>query len=139
MICFPLGERAPVKGVISGVLLTEETDSFLEVADGCGARRLKRYRDGKEEGSESVVLEFVGELPERIFIYYVSYRVSAYVRTQLRCSCCQEYGYVAKVCRRRKERCRRCGKNGCSDGLCDISKDKAICFHCGGNHEVGEE
>ena len=46
-------------GVIREAPLTEEC--FLEVAGVCGARRLKRYRDGEEEVSESVLLEFVGE------------------------------------------------------------------------------
>ena len=61
------------------------------------------------------------------------------MRTPLRCYCCQEFGHIGTVCWRRIERCRMCGKDGCSDGLCDISKDKAVCFHSGGNHEVGEK
>ena len=35
-------------------------------------------------------------------------------------------------------RYRRCGKDGCSEDLYEVSKDNAVCFHCGGNHEVGE-
>ena len=49
----------PIEG-ISGVPLSEEADCFLEVLSVCGVRRLKRYRDGEEEESESLLSEFVG-------------------------------------------------------------------------------
>ena len=44
--------------------------------------------------SELVLLEFIGELLERIFLDYVSYRVSTYERVPLRCYWCQEHGHV---------------------------------------------
>ena len=53
-----------MKGVISVVPLTEEANGILEVAGVCGAIRLKRYRDSKEEESESMLLEFVWESRE---------------------------------------------------------------------------
>ena len=97
-----------MKGYKWDFLSQKKPMGFLEVAGVCGAR----YRDGKEERSKSVLLESVGELPERIFSDYVSYRGKAYVRTPLRCYCCQEYRQVAIVCRRRIKRCRRWGKDG---------------------------
>ena len=39
-----------VKGVISGVSLNVEAESFLELGV-CGARQLKRHREGKEQDS----------------------------------------------------------------------------------------
>ena len=121
-----------VKGVISGVLLNVEAESFLEVDGVCGARRLKSHREGKEQDSWSVLIVFGEELAEKVFLDDVSYRVRAFERGALRCYCCQDYGHVAAVCRRGRSRCR---KEGCSEEECELTVEQAL--HCGGNHEAG--
>ena len=126
-----------MKGVISGVPLNVEAESFLEVEGVCGAKRLKSYREGKERESLSVLMEFGEELPESVFLDYVSYRVRAFERGPLRCYWCQDYGHVAAVCRRGRNRCRRCGKDGCSVEDCELTIEQAVCIHCKSNHKVG--
>ena len=44
---------------------------------------------------------------------------------------------MVAVCRRGKNRCRRCGKEGCSEEDCKLTVEQAVCLHCGGNHEAG--
>ena len=72
-----------------------------------------------------------------MYLDYVSYRVRAFERGPLRCYWCQEYGHVAEVCRRGRNRCRRCGKEGCSEEDCKLTVEQAVCLHCEGNHEAG--
>ena len=102
-----------------------------------GRGGLKSHREGKEQDSWSVLIEFAEVLPERVYLDYVSYRVRAFERGPLRCYWCQEYGHVAAVCRRGRNRCRRCGKEGCSEEDCELTVEQAVCLHCGGNHEAG--
>ena len=73
-----------MKGVIRGVPHNVEAESFLEVEGVCGVKRLKSYRERKEQESLSVLIEFGEELPERVFLDYVSYRVRASKRVLLR-------------------------------------------------------
>ena len=87
--------------------------------------------------SLSVLIEFGEELPERVFLDYVSYRVRAFERGPLRCYWCQDYGHVVVVCRRGRNRCRRCGKDGCSEEDCELTIEQAVCIHCKSNHKVG--
>ena len=122
------------KGVISGVPLTVKPELFeREVEDVYEARRLSRYREGQREDTMSMCLTFEGELPERIYVGYVTYRVRPYERGPIRCFCCQEYGHVAAVCRGVR-RCGRCGKEKC-DEKC-VTEEPA-CLHCNGAHFVG--
>ena len=137
IVCFSMRDKPTVKGVISGVPIDMEAESFLEVEGVCGARWLKSHREGKEQDSWSVLIEFAEALPERVYLDYVSYRVRAFERGPLRCYWCQEYGHVAAVCRRGRNRCRRCGKEGCSEEDCKLTVEQAVCLHCGGNHEAG--
>ena len=100
--------KLEMKGVISGVPLDIKPDMFVEEVEGvCEARRLSRYREGQREQTKSICLTFEGELPERIDVHYVTYRVRTY-RGPIRCFCCQEYGHVASLCRGVR-RCGRCG------------------------------
>ena len=49
-------DNPTVKGVISGVPIDVEAESFLEVEGVCGVRRLKSHREGKEQDSWSVFI-----------------------------------------------------------------------------------
>ena len=59
--CFSMRDKPSVKGVISGVPIDVMAESFLEVEGVCGARQLKSHREGKEQDSRSVFIEFAGE------------------------------------------------------------------------------
>lgn len=103
---------------------------FCRFEGVCGVKRLKSYREGKEQDSVSALLEFSGELPARVFLDDVSHRLRAFERVLLRCYWCRDYGRVVAVCGRRVHRCRRCGKGVCSVE-CKLT-DEVICIHCGG-------
>ena len=61
----------------------------------------------------------------------------AFERGPLSCYWCQAYGHVAAVCRRGRNRCRRCGKEVCSEEECELTEEQAVCLHCCCNHETG--
>ena len=82
----------------------------------------------------SVLIEFGEELPERVFLDYVSYRVRAFERGPLRCYWCQDYGHVAAVCRRTGAG--DVGRTGAQKKT-DLTIEQAVCIHCKSNHEVG--
>ena len=44
---------------------------------------------------------------------------------------------MAAVCKRGRNRCKRCGKDGCSEEDCELTKEQAVCLYCESNHEVG--
>ena len=121
------------KGVISGVPLNVKPDIFEDVEGVWIARRMTRYREGQREDTKSICLTFNGEIPERIYVDYMTYRVRPYERGPIRCYCCQDYGHVASVCRRARK-CGRCGKEGCSD---ECKAEVPKCLHCSGSHYVG--
>ena len=62
--CFEFGGNKV--GVISGVPLTTDLETFEDIHCVKTARRMKRFREGKMEPSQSVCLTFYGDLPERI-------------------------------------------------------------------------
>ena len=81
--CFEFGGNKV--GVISGVPLTTDLETFEDIHCVKRARRIKRFGEGKMEPSQSVCLTFYGDLPERIYAEYVTYRVRPYERGPLRC------------------------------------------------------
>ena len=131
--CFELGKKAKSTGVITGVPLSMEVEAFLELEGVSQVRRLKRYRDGEKEDSLSVCITFNGDLPERIYCEYVTYKVRPFDRGPLRCYRCHAYGHAAAVCRG-AIRCRRCGVEGCDDGCLER---EPTCFQCKGEHFAG--
>ena len=132
---FPLGEGGyrRRKGVISGVPLTVKPAVFKQVDGVLEAKRMSRYREGQREETLSICLTFKEELPERIYVEYMTYRVRPFERAPIRCFCCQEYGHTAAVCRRER-RCGRCGKEKCNE---ECKTEEPVCLHCKGNHYVG--
>ena len=97
-------------------------------------RRLTRFRDGTREESQSVCITFSGDLPERIYFEYITYRVRPFERGPLRCFNCHAYGHAAAVCRW-AARCRRCGKEEPCPGDCE--EKEPCCLQCKGNHLAG--
>ena len=135
--CFPMRERPRKKGVISGFPLTIGMEAIDDYDCVYEARRMYRYKEGKKEPSESICITFEDELPDRMFIQYVCYRVRPFEAAPLRCFCCQEYGHVAAVCRG-DIKCGRCGKrqDQCN-GKCEEENVPVKCSNCAGNHYSG--
>ena len=136
IVWFKLGKPRR-KGVISGVPLSITTDMIMDcVRDAYDARRMTRFREGKKELSKSICINFEEEIPERVYIDYVCYRVRQYEEAPLRCYCCQEYGHVAAVCRGERK-CGRCGSKECKKRQCEEQLVQAKCSNCAGNHHAG--
>ena len=82
-----------------------------------------------EIGRISVI--FKGELPERVQLDCVSYRVRPFEAAPLK-----EYGHTAAVCRA-KPRCGSCGNADCAGRMCEKEQSKPMCLHCKGDHHAG--
>ena len=137
IVWFKLEGKPRRKGVISGVPLSITTDIIMDYVDEAyDARRMTRYREGEKQLSKSICITFEEDIPERVFIDYVCYRVRPYEEAPLRCYCCQEYGHVAAVCRGERK-CGRCGSKDCKKRQCEEQKVQAKCSNCDGNHHAG--
>lgn len=93
------------------------------------------FKGGVREASKPVCLVFESVLPDKVYLDLVSYNVRPFERAPLRCYCCQEYGHVAAVCRKKK-RCAKCGESDCDGGCADRNVEPK-CAHCGGKHRAG--
>ena len=111
--------------------------TILCLSDGVkDVKRMKCFRDGKQQESKSMCVTFVGSvLPERVYLQYLSFKVRPYERAPLRCFCCQSYGHVAAVCSRNRV-CGRCGEESCNKD-CEERQVKSKCVHCSGEHHAG--
>lgn len=135
--CTVASDRRLVKGVISGIPLSESVDVIKESITNVKvreARRLKTKRDGALTDSLSIVLTFdEPELPRRVLLGYMSYDVRLYIPPPLRCFKCQRFGHIANDCKG-KQRCSKCG--GEHDyGKCDTNATMKCC-NCGGEHSA---
>lgn len=132
-----LGKRNGLKGVVYGVSLEMEMSDLLKEVQGAKvveATRIRSFRDGVKSDSTTVVLTFQGEnLPEKIFLGCLAFRVQPYRRPPLRCFKCQRYGHIAAVCRGT----RRCGKCGEDHVFAECRVEMLKCGTCGGGHVAG--
>ena len=109
--CSVAFDKKQVRGVISGIPLSESVDTVktgIKNAKVKEARRLKTKREGVLTDSLSIVLTFDEPLlPKRVFLGLMSYEVRLYIPPPLRCFKCQRFGHVAAVCKG-KQRCSKC-------------------------------
>ncbi|XP_041913036.1 uncharacterized protein LOC121677948 [Alosa sapidissima] len=126
-----------VRGVISGIPLSESVDSVKEGIQNVKvreAKRLKTRRNGVICDSLSVLLTFdEAKLPGKVLIGYMSYDVKVYIPPPLRCFKCQRYGHVAAICKG-KQRCSKCSGEH-EYGKCEEGA-KLKCCNCGGEHSA---
>ena len=133
--CTIVFDRKLIRGVISGIPLSE---SISDVVEGIRnvkvkeAKRLKTKREGVLTDSLSILLTFdEAKLPDKVFIGYMSFGVRVYVPPPLRCFKCQKYGHIAAVCKG-KLRCSKCSGEH-EYGKCEENA-KLKCSNCGGEH-----
>lgn len=132
------GEKAEsCKGIMAGVPLMvniKEIVENLRMRNGSvkSAKRMTRGIDKKE--TESVLIEFdCKDLPKEVYFGYIKYNIREFITKPMRCYNCQEFGHVARGCKKQR-RCARCGGDHdygkCGEGV------KPKCCNCGGNHSV---
>lgn len=98
------------------------------------AKRLKMKKDGVLSDSLSILLTFEEkQLPDKVYIGFMSYSVRVYIPPPLRCFNCQRYGHVAAVCKG-KIRCSKCGGEH-KYGECEEGATQKCC-NCGGDHSA---
>lgn len=135
VLCSVAYDKKLVRGVISGVPLSESVDAVKKSVKNAKvkeARRLKTKREGALTDSLSILLTFDEPLlPSRVYIGFMSYEVRLYIPPPLRCFKCQRYGHVAAVCKG-KQRCSKCSGEH-EYGQC-TEDAKLKCCNCGGEH-----
>ena len=101
-------------------------------------KRLNRFNNtntgtkGKEP-SLSVKINFNGqELPTRVYIGSISFKVRRYNLPPLRCFKCQMFGHMANGCTR-EERCNICSGN---HNMRDCTTNIVKCANCGASHSA---
>ena len=67
---------------------------------------------------------------------YINVRVSPWIQRPMMCFRCFEYNHGSRTCRKKEQRCQRCGVEGHHREECS-SVPK--CFHCGLGHEAGNK
>ena len=86
-----------------------------------------------EEASQHIKIEFVGEMPDYIFLGSERFEVHPYVEEVIQCFNCQKTGHIAKNCKSITV-CGFCSKKGHrkSDKVCRTSVP--CCANCQGSH-----
>lgn len=134
--CTKANDNRRTRGVITGVpanVTTEALKGNIKHVKVSEVKRLKTKRDGEICNSLSVMIVFEEEqLPDRVFVGYMSYDVKLYIPPPLRCYKCQRFGHTAAVCRAKK----RCSKCGGEHEYEDCDKDYKRCCNCGGEHSA---
>ena len=135
-------KRSEVKGVIRGVsgeISDEEIREVLGAAGVIGARRIMRHEGDRSLPTGAIVLSFKGDqLPLKVEIGYLRYKVREYVPPVVRCYKCQGFSHKAANCKAGM-RCVRCsGAHDFKDcpGKDNIKAVEVRCANCKGSHSA---
>lgn len=116
-----------LKGVIFGVPISDnEIDISAALADQnvIHSKRLP-MRGHPEIPSETVLLTFLSQIPARVKIAAISYRVQESIPTPFRCKQCWRLGHSTTRCNAPTDCCKNCGKLHSSDFTCST-----MCTNC---------
>ena len=120
------------KGVVYGLWAGLSDQEIMDNIKGAEVVEVKRFRS--REGARSdppVLLTFRDlQLPSRVLLGSMAYRVAEYIRPPLRCYKCQRYGHIADACRG----VQRCAKCGGDHGIKECTAEAPKCPNCGGDH-----
>ena len=111
-------------GVIFGVPIADGELELLEALRDQGVTNVKRLpmKNRPEIASETVILTFETQLPERVKIAAMSYRVQVSIPNPYRCNRCGRLGHTTARCRASSEACKTCNRQHQADQRCS--------FHC---------
>lgn len=133
--CSEVYDRKLIRGVITGIPVSESLNNVIEGITNAKikeAKRLKTRWNGAICDSLSIMLTFdETKLHDKVFIGYMSYEVKMYIPPPVRCYKCQKYGHIAAICKG-KMRCSKCSGEH-EYGQCD-KEAKLKCCNCGGEH-----
>jgi len=124
------------KFVAGGVPLDITDEEMKQASEARSAKRMfKRGPEGPEP-TLSVLLTYGegDEVPDKVHIDYLSFKVRPFVAIPIRCFKCQRFGHVTSSCRSQKTACPTCG-GGHTFETCP-NKDNPKCINCGGTHSA---
>ena len=125
------------KGVVRSQTFSQSSEDELRdclkeqgVSD---VRRVRIKRDCTLLDTHTYIVSFTSSTCPRV-LRVTSWhyeRVEEYVYRPQQCFKCQNYGHVAKFCRREDDRCANCGQLGHIKSSCD---NDVCCYHCKEQH-----
>ena len=128
---------AKPKYCIIGVPANVDDDS-IKLSTGCGnATRIFKNIGGSKVASSVVILSFQGNIPDKVKIGYLSFKVKPYIREPTRCYKCNAYGHIALNCTN-KAKCPRClGEHSLKE--CPNKEAEMRCASCNStSHHTGQ-
>ena len=95
----------------------------------------KQDSDEKElVETNTVRLEFVNDIPAKVYIGLSSYNVETYTPEVTQCYKCQGFGHIAKHCTHTFIKCLQCGRIGHKKADCRARNPR--CANCAGPHKA---
>jgi hypothetical protein len=83
-------------------------------------------RDNPHIPSENVILTFLDDIPNRVFVAAMSYRVQVSIPSPYKCKKCHRLGHTISRCTQSSANCKNCGKTQHPDQVCTT-----FCINCG--------
>ena len=109
-------------------VINDENTAVAIKTDRC---KKKDYTTGKWIDSQCIKIKFKGtELPEKLRIYRMFFKVRPFFPDVLQCYSCQRIGHTANSCKS-KQRCMKCGD---PHSMKTCTTEKLLCVNCKGEH-----
>ena len=136
-LSYGLPKEKKIKKVISGVPQETEEEEIIGASGAVRCWRIKKKINGILTNTTAMVLEYESEedIPERISIDYLFYRIRDYIPSPIRCYKCQRFGHTQNKCRNISPVCAKCTGKHLSEN-CTISENLK-CANCGDAHSAG--
>lgn len=127
------GAKGVIRSSAFNQCTEEELTEHLRDQGVSEVRRIRIKRDGTLVPTNTYIITFTSSNCPRV-IKLTSWhyeRVEEYTHRPQQCFKCQNFGHVAKFCRKESERCANCGQWGHTRNSC---VSDTLCCHCGGCH-----
>lgn len=134
--CKPLTDQALSYGVIGPICESEDLIAIKDELVSSGypvmnIQRLYKRANGQNQSTQCVKIGFkVKELPSKVMIWFIPFKVTLYMPSVRQCFQCQRFGHFAKNCNS-KSRCLFCSEE---HAFKDCPKTRKKCANCKGEH-----